>query len=125
MSKPLQSIGRVENPSAREFYELYVKPNRPVVITGATSDWKAIKNWSPEYFRSHYPDARVIFTSWDNSSTNDPTAYYRDRKRRAITIGEFVASMDNKPVHRTTFHSSLSLANFPNYKMTLGRSIPI
>src|SRR6187397_260870 len=97
MSKPLQSIGRVENPSAREFYELYVKPNRPVVITGATSDWKAIKNWSPEYFRSHYPDARVVFTSWDNSSTNDPTAYYRDRKRRAITIGEFVASMNNKP----------------------------
>ena len=95
---PLQSIGRVEKPSAREFYEHYVRPNRPVVITGATSDWKAIRNWSPEYFRSHYPDARVIFTSWDNyRSNNDPTAYYRNRKRRAITMGEFVGSMDNKP----------------------------
>ena len=94
---PLQSIGQVEKPSAREFYEHYVRPNRPVVITGATSDWKAIGNWSPEYFRSRYPDARVIFTSWDNSSTNDPTAYYRDRKRHAITIGEFVGAMDSKP----------------------------
>ena len=90
-------LTRVERPTAKEFYERYVKPNQPVVITGATDTWKAIKSWSPEYFRSHYPDKRIIFTSWETSEpTNDPTDYYRNRKRHATTFAEFVDSMNSQ-----------------------------
>jgi len=94
MSESRQIIERIERPAPRAFYERYVKPNRPVVITGATQNWKAIKSWSPEYFRSQYAEAKVAFTSWPTTEpTNDPTDYYRKRKRQTTTLGEFIDAM--------------------------------
>lgn len=96
MSGSWQTIERVERPEPRAFYQRYVKPNRPVVITGATQDWPAIRSWSPEYFRSHYPQAKVAFNSWKTTEpTNDPTDYYRKRKRRTTTFGEFIDAMNS------------------------------
>lgn len=95
MSETIQKIERVHQPSPAGFYQRFVKPNRPAVITGLTGDWAAIKKWSPEYFRATYPDAKVAYTAWDRSgSGNDPTAYYSNRKRRTTTLGEFINAMN-------------------------------
>lgn len=98
MSDVAQLIERVDRPSPRLFYQRFVSRNRPVVLTGLTEDWKAIKTWSPEYFSTHYPNAKVIYTAWNSSEPiNDPTDYYRNRKRLKTTLGDFIASMNASP----------------------------
>lgn len=52
-------IERIERPSVEEFRRLYDDPKKPVVITGAMSDWKAMKEWSHEWFRDRYAPLTV------------------------------------------------------------------
>ena len=95
MSEASQLIERVERPTARHFYQRFVSRNRPVVMTGLTEDWKAIKTWTPEYFSANYPTANVIYTTWNSSApTYDPTDYYRNRKRVKTSLGNFITSMN-------------------------------
>ncbi|MEP6635760.1 MAG: cupin-like domain-containing protein [Acidobacteriota bacterium] len=92
-----QGIERVAHPTPRLFYELYVKPNKPVILAGITDTWKAISSWTPDYFRSHYADASVMFTAWESSEpSNDPTDYYRNRKRLGTRLGRFIDLMNSE-----------------------------
>ncbi len=96
MRDAVHGVERVEQPTPRDFYEHYVKPNRPVILTGITDSWRATANWSSIYFRSHYPDAKVMFTAWEsNASSNDPTDYYRNRKRLGTRLGRFIDLMNS------------------------------
>ncbi len=52
-------IDRIAEPSPAEFRERYVKPGRPVVITGATESWPARQKWSLEYFRTQLDERRL------------------------------------------------------------------
>lgn len=89
-------VDRLNRPTPREFYVKYVRANRPVVITGITDHWKAIGKWTPEFFRTQYPDAKVVYTAWESEGlTNDPTEYYRNRKRRTTTLGAFIEAMNS------------------------------
>lgn len=47
-------IERIENPSRERFYQEYDLPQRPVVITGATSQWRAMSEWTHEWFRDRH-----------------------------------------------------------------------
>lgn len=47
-------VERVEGLSAQEFRDLYDRRTKPVVITGALSEWKALSQWSHEWFKQHY-----------------------------------------------------------------------
>jgi len=42
-----------------EFIRKYLRPNRPVILRGAMGDWRALKEWSPEFFVEHFGDIRV------------------------------------------------------------------
>jgi hypothetical protein len=87
-------IERLDRPSPETFYRGFVRRNRPVVITGVADKWEATARWSPEYFRSSFPDAKVMFTAWQSTNTsNDPTDYYRNRKRLTTRLGPFIDSM--------------------------------
>jgi len=100
MSEP-QLIDRVHQPTPREFYHRYARPNRPVVLTGITDNWKAIRNWTPEYFRTYYPTAKVVYTAWKSKApNNDPTEYYRNRRRRTTTLGAFIDAMNSSQTSR-------------------------
>lgn len=96
MSETSEGIERVERPTPRAFYERFVKLNKPVVITGIADKWKATARWTPEYFRSHFADAKVLFTAWESSEpSNDPTDYYRNRKRLGTRLGTFIDFMNS------------------------------
>ena len=45
----LREIQRVENITAKEFTDNFVKPQKPVVIEKLTSDWKAYNRWNLNY----------------------------------------------------------------------------
>jgi hypothetical protein len=57
-------IERIAPPSAEEFRERYVKPGRPVIVTGVMDSWPALQKWSLEYLSDAFgartvPVARV------------------------------------------------------------------
>ena len=52
-------IDKREKLSRKEFLHEYVLKNRPVVLTDAAKDWKAISKWTPEFFREKYGEKRV------------------------------------------------------------------
>ncbi len=71
-----------------EFVSEFLKPHRPVIISGALDQWKASK-WTPEYFRASFPDHLVNVDGKDyrmaefidlvlNSTDERPAPYLRN-----------------------------------------------
>jgi hypothetical protein len=56
----LDSIDRVSGISHRELGKKYLMPMRPVVVTDATAHWRALRRWTPEFFRDHHGNVEVI-----------------------------------------------------------------
>lgn len=52
-------IQRIERPTYHEFYHEYDLPQRPVVITGAASDWRAMGLWTHEWFGQNHGSVDV------------------------------------------------------------------
>lgn len=97
MSEAAQMIERVERPTPRAFYERYVRRNRPVVLTGLADGWRATAVWTPDYFRAHFAATEVLYTAWPSvAPTNDPTDYYRQRKRLRTQLGPFIERMQTE-----------------------------
>jgi hypothetical protein len=56
-------VERVERPSAEQFRRSYDLPMKPVVITGALDDWRAMSDWSHEWFSEKYGGKTVSLSS--------------------------------------------------------------
>jgi hypothetical protein len=52
-------IERVEAPTREEFFERWVRPNTPVILTGVGSRWPAFTRWSPRYFAEKAGESEV------------------------------------------------------------------
>lgn len=48
------TVDKRSNLSRKEFINEYVIPSKPVVITDATRDWKAIGKYTPDFFKTNY-----------------------------------------------------------------------
>lgn len=55
----MQPIPRIEAPEQATFLREYVERRRPVVLTGAMKDWKAVARWTPEYLKTALPGQKV------------------------------------------------------------------
>jgi lysine-specific demethylase 8 len=88
-------IERVHAPSAHTFQRDFVRANRPVVITGIAGEWPALKRWTPDYLAATFPEASVVFTSWESDNPkNDPRDYYEKRRKHRTQLSNFVASIN-------------------------------
>ena len=52
--KKVAGVDRRTNLSQDEFINDYVKPSRPVVLTDAAKEWKAMGKLTPAYFKNNY-----------------------------------------------------------------------
>jgi hypothetical protein len=52
--KEVAGVDKRTNLSQEEFINEYVKKSRPVVLTDAAKDWKAMKKFTPAWFKKHY-----------------------------------------------------------------------
>ncbi|MEP7168361.1 MAG: cupin-like domain-containing protein, partial [Bacteroidota bacterium] len=50
----ITSIDRHKNLSPKELLNEYVIPGLPVILTEAALQWKAMKKWTPEFFKTKY-----------------------------------------------------------------------
>lgn len=69
MSFNFKEIDRHEYLSAKDFHELYVKPQKPVVIERLTEDWAAFEKWNFNYINQVAGDKIVPLYN------NDPVDY--------------------------------------------------
>jgi hypothetical protein len=58
------SIDRREKLSYEEFAKDYLYANKPVIVTDALRDWKALRRWTPEFFKKEF--GSVTFTLEDD-----------------------------------------------------------
>jgi len=79
------SIDRREKLSYEQFAKEYLYANKPVIVTDALREWKALRRWTPEFFKKEF--GSVKFTLDDDfkrktaykSPGNRPVEYTMDR----------------------------------------------
>jgi hypothetical protein len=75
--------------SHKEFVKEYLEPCRPVVISDATTEWKAHERWSTSYFREKFGNRKVhvmgkeyVFSDFldlvENSTPENPSPYLNE-----------------------------------------------
>jgi histone arginine demethylase JMJD6 len=52
-------LDRRDRPTRDEFVAEYVRPRKPVILTGLVGGWEALTKWSFDYFRSRYGSVEV------------------------------------------------------------------
>lgn len=53
-------VERRSNLSYAEFVKEYLRPEKPVIITDAFDHWPARHKWTPEFFRTNFPDKPIV-----------------------------------------------------------------
>jgi hypothetical protein len=86
------TIERIAPPSKRVFYEQYVRPNKPVVLTGLTERWPGRRLWSAEYFREAYGDVQVSIAA-TRKDGNLVLDLERGLDLRDVSLADYVARM--------------------------------
>ena len=78
-----------------EFMRCYLIPRKPVIVTGALTGWKALSDWTPEFFKRRYgaKEVRIAGAPWTlgayidrvlTSSPGDPAPYLKDQIIREL-----------------------------------------
>jgi hypothetical protein len=52
-------VARIEAPTVEAFVSQYLEKNRPIIVTGAMSGWKALSTWEPARFAREFGNERV------------------------------------------------------------------
>jgi len=55
----IQRAPRVEDLTVDKFVTDYLQKNRPVIVTGAMRNWKALQRWTPDQLAKRFGDERV------------------------------------------------------------------
>ena len=54
MPQSMLEVPRRDKLSHEEFVREYLLANRPVIVTDAIREWKALSRWSPEFLKAEY-----------------------------------------------------------------------
>jgi hypothetical protein len=86
----VEPIERIEAPSREDFVARYLRPRRPVVLTGLTAGWRPPAEWTPARLAAEYGAAEVVAAVLaDGTLLDEPGS--GDVFRR-IALGDVVAS---------------------------------
>ena len=84
------TINRVERLTPDMFKQDYASSGKPVVITDAISDWKALGLWSPDYLKSKIGKIAVpVSVSPNGVFSGDPKKGFAGRSQM-MTVGNFI-----------------------------------
>jgi len=92
------TIPRIAPPTREAFYEQYIRPRRPVIVTGLLAKWPGTRLWSPEYFRDIYGDVRVSVAGRQRDG-NLVMDLERGLNYREMALRDYVASMATDPLY--------------------------
>ena len=102
-------IERVPAPPPDVFVREYLRPRRPVVLTGLTDDWLPAATWTFAHMAERYGDAAVTAARLENRTLfDDPREGVVFRK---VVLRDFVASLRGGAP--ASDYVMAPLANFP------------
>lgn len=87
----VEEVPRIPAPPPDVFLRDWVRPGRPVVLTGLTEGWLPAEEWTFTHMASRYGAARVVSAALENGTLlDDPREGVIFRR---IGLGDFVASL--------------------------------
>lgn len=98
-------IEALERPSPREFRRRFLRPQRPVKISGAIDAWPALRDnkWSLDFFEQNYGDEVVGIERFEpgerGEGKNSPQEYVKFLKFQDMKIRDLVGIIKAKPDH--------------------------
>lgn len=88
LGRSFTTIDRCERLSRQQFLEQYYAANRPVVMTGLTDAWPALKLWTADYLKKALGDAEAeIMTGLD---ANRRCELNLQQHRRVVRFADYV-----------------------------------
>lgn len=85
--KPVKRLVRI---SVQKFFNDYLLPRRPVVLTGVTKNWKALKQWQVEYLYSIAGNIEVPVYKSPTMVFKPETQYAYDRVRSTMPFRDYL-----------------------------------
>lgn len=104
-------IERIHRPSPEAFIRGYLRPGRPVILTGIASAWPAAM-WTPANLAERFGGVRIRYETWEgDESVNDPLEFARRQTYHETTIAEFYEMLARLPgPTRRLYSAGLDLA---------------
>ena len=110
-------IERRANLSYSEFSEKYLYANKPVVVTDAMRQWKAVTRWTPEFFKREFGDMKFTI----NEDLKRIVGYKDDNGAVEYTMARFIdrvlESTDENPA--PYFRNRILYDLFPSLKQDI------
>lgn len=99
MNLNLSPIDRVQTISKQDFYNNYVKPQKPLVIEKLTADWPAYEKWNLEYIRKVAGDLNVPLYDDRPVSHNDKF----NEAHASMRMSEYIDLLQSEPTNYRIF----------------------
>ena len=106
------TIDRRENLSYEEFEAEYMYPNRPVIITGALRNWRAMSRWTPEFFKNEFGTLKFTISNKEGKQNLNKTGEVE--YTMAQFIDRVLESTDANPA--PYFRNRVLYDEFPSLK---------
>ena len=125
----LTEIERVKSISKEDFYNQYVKKQKPVVIETLTKDWPAYEKWNLDYINTVAGDKTVPL--YDDRPVSHKDGF--NQAHATMKMSEYVGLLKSKPTNYRIFLYNLmkevpSLANdfkWPDMGLRLVKQLPM
>lgn len=85
---PVVELERIAAPDTATFVRRYLRPRRPVVLTGLTHEWLPPREWTFARIAKRYGDAQVVAALLTNGTLGADSVDFR-----RIALSEFIASL--------------------------------
>jgi len=101
----ITEVERIPPPSPLEFYREYVAQNKPVIIQGGISQWKALTQWDNQYLRNVLKDFNVTVAVTPNGRADAVVddKYFVKPIDKLMKFSDFMDILEKKvfagPVH--------------------------
>jgi len=89
----------IDSPSIEDFNKLYENLNKPVLITGVVSKWRAVSLWNSQYFKSFAENRLVPVKRMKNGN-------YLGAKTEIMTLGEYLDKANACPTDEERLYLS-------------------
>jgi len=90
-SNAVSSIPIVEEIDPRRFFDEFYFANRPVLLRGLMSTWKALSTWTPQYFAERFGDVEIEVQAGRESDSRYDERFESHRCR--MRLAEFVDAL--------------------------------
>lgn len=116
-------IARIDTPTTEDFRRNFISRSKPVIIEGATENWKALSSWTDDYLKSVIGATKVrVEVSSNNYFPSLQDGPKTERQYRQISFADYVGfiSSENTRADKYYLSDSSLFEKFPILAADIG-----